>query len=429
MMRRGKRNVFEKCNSLKGIGLPSIVLNNGTLRKVGVEMENYKEEIAVFIEKNKKNSKLNKSEVAEVLLIFEELLSKGDLFVKNVVHTLISLHYSLTEEFFQTVFLTLDAQQKNNLIVEFMRDNKILKNHAQFGLNRTLVVINALLETEGHDELIHSLLKFGAKKAYGKDCYQKAAELLRKICFSKTKEKLLLLDFSSWNETELINLSDWVQNAITEQTEATIVEAFDFFAKRNNLPERKQSNAVYVHIGQPAQKPYSFGAEAKEHTKHGGHQKEKLLDLVSRIEFEAKSLINEEIRLKKEIEEIKNQLVQTKKEKEDLTLKLSEERDKNDKLVSQLRKKQIDLSHAENKISEIEDRLINSFNADKIQQQQELMLLRHSLEKALKHEHEDFCLLAQKEPSPQYYNALLGVIENIFDTLRRNGIVLKKEEG
>ena len=187
-------------------------------------MDDLKEEIELLKDKSKKNSKLNKNETAEAVTDLSLLLTEDKSNLDYVVDTLVELNYAVTEVFFESIFPTLEEQCKTDIINQFLLNEKIKKNAANFGINRGLIIINALLGTGNNDKHLHNILKFCAKRAYGKDSYQKAGELLFKTCFKKTEKKLFLVDYSTWQESELRTLSAWIEVAISKTKVKSITE-------------------------------------------------------------------------------------------------------------------------------------------------------------------------------------------------------------
>ena len=393
-------------------------------------MDNINGKIGLYIEKNKKNSKLNKTEVSEVVTLLKEVLDRNNSSIDDVINILLELHYSVTEEFFRNVFVTLNEQVKNDLISKFLSADKIVKNASNFGINRTLIIVNELLQTTGNDEYIHTVLKASAKKAYGKDGGQKAGELLCKICFKKSKGKLFLLDYLEWQETELRNFSVWLDNAITHTTDAEIIANYYAFVEKYNLPKSKKTDVMNVSIPKtdvnttmkPQKTEIDNTAPKKEH-------REKITILVSELELEADRIVNERLKLSKEIEEIKSKLEQLNKDKVGLEMQLSEANIKNSLMQEQIGIKDKEIIDSEKKIAEMNERLEYAYKADKRAENQELTSLKNDIIKELKLDYEAFKKLSSKEPEQYhlYYEGLMGVVENIFDSLRRKGIVINNE--
>jgi hypothetical protein len=391
-------------------------------------MDFHKSEIAGFIKKSKKSSKLNKTETGEVILLLGAMLNEDTSSVKEVINALNELHYAVTREFFKTVFPTLDKRVKDDIVSAFLHSEKIIKNAKNFGMNRKIQVVNALLQINENDECLHTILKVCAKQTYGKDGGQKAGELLSKICFEDTKDKVIILDYSTWKENELRSLSSWIGNAIAGTSDNTVIAAYNAFLEKYNLPKSKRPEVENDMLPKNSERMIKPSPKAKtNNAKTSMHLEEKIIELFNDLQYEARKLINERMRLTKDIDEAKDQLEQINKEKADLSMQLSEEHSRNELLQREIRLKEQQLSDAENRISDINNRLRNSFHADKSQQNQELMSLKNNIVKRLKLEYEDFSKISSKEPAMQYYEALKIIIENIFDTLRRNGIVVTKE--
>lgn len=395
-------------------------------------MDYSRNKINLYIEKNKKSKKLNNAEIGEVVVLLETVLAEDNSVVDEVINVLGELHYAVTIEFFKKAFTVLDGPVKSNFITRYLLSDKIVKNTNNFGLTRNLVIVNELLQATENDEFIHIILKFCYKKAYGKDAGQKAGELLSKICFASTKDKLFSLDYSTWKETELQDFSNWVNRAMTVNADEGVSAAYKEWIEKHNLSKGKEvevvvNPAVPEAVDNATTRPILKAETANPNPNPKKDQREKIQVLVSDLQSEISKIINERLKLSKTNEEVNGELEQANKDKEGLLLQLSEARNRNDQLQDIVRMKERQIIEGETKFNEIDSRLKNSFKADKSQQNQELTALKNDLAKRLKLEYQDYKTLASKEPDTQYYEALVGVLESIFDTLRRKGIIINNE--
>lgn len=414
-------------------------------------MENFKEKIGGYIEINKKNSKLNKTEVSDVGVILKAGLAEGDIIIDDAIDILLELHYAVTSEFIKSVFTDLSDEVKADFISKFLRAEKIVKNVSNYGITRCLVIINSLLQMGSNDEYIHMLLKVSAKRAYGKDGGQKAGELLTKICLDDTRSKLFLLDYSAWDETELRNLSAWLNNAINYTQNQEIIGGYLKFIEKYNLPtikrvdtevssftkaevkekgnpqkesDEKPNNVLGEHV--PTKTPKIVDADNQIQKKG---IREKINSIFTQLLSEADKVDNEKIKLTDELAEIKSKLEKVTKENESLLAQLSETNSRNSQLQEQIRIKQIIIQDSEKKMTEMNERLEYAYKADKRAGNQEIISLKNELAKQLKLDYEAFQKLSVKEPAQYhlYYEGLVGIIESIFDSLRRKGIVINSE--
>lgn len=390
-------------------------------------MDYFRNKLSLYIEKNKKSG-LNNTEISEVVILLKTALADDNSVVDEIIYVLGELHYAITAEFFKNAFVTLDEQAKTDFIVKFLRTDKIVKNSSNFGMTRNLVIVNALLQTTENDEFIHIILRVCAGKAYGKDGGKKAGELLSNICFNNSHDKLFLLDYSKWQESQLRDFSAWIDKAITIKTDARVSAAYKALVEKHNLPKLKETEVVIPSV--PETEENTSRAILKAEAEKANHKKDpmdKIVVLVSDLQSEVSKIINERLKLSKTIEEAYGKLDQANKDNEGLLKQLSEARTKNDQLQDVIRMRERQIIDGETKFNEIDDRLKNAFKADKSQKNQELTSLKNDLVKRLKLDYQDYKTLASKEPTPQYYEALVGVIESLFDTLRRKGIIINAE--
>lgn len=384
-------------------------------------------EIRVYIEKSKKHSKLNKTEVQEVISLLESLLVNNPEGANQVVNALIELHYAVSAEFFKKIFSNLATEAKTDLVRKLLSAEKMAKNQNNFGIYRGLVVVNQLLHTSDNDEHIHSILKFCAQSAMGKDGGQKAGELLVKICFESTKDRLLSFDYSTWLDNELRVLAQWYDSAVAVSNDSTIKNTVDVFKTKYGLPTNKKVDIVISPGPSGESKDSSLVPSVSKNAVNPPIVKrEKAVELANDLQLEIGKIINERIRLSKEIDEIQGRLDRANNERESLANQLAETFSRNTQLQNDIVVKQQELKNANNEITELENRLKNSFRADKLQHNQELAALRNELAKRLMTPYEDFKNLAAKQATQDYYEALVGVLEDVFRLLNKNGIVVQK---
>lgn len=381
-------------------------------------MDDLREEIEVLIEKSKKNSKLSKSDTAVAVSALSALLADDIGNFDYVVNALIELSYAITEVFFANIFPTLDELYKTELINLFLINDKVKKNAANFGINRGLIIINALLDAGDNDKYLHNILKFCAERAYGKGSYQKTGELLLKTCFKKTQDKLLLIDYSEWQENELKTLSTWIEVAVSKTNDDLIFGAYDNFLDKYNLPKNNR------HGIKKGQANYGETDKTPPLQKENGKKtaipsEERIIRLIYDLQFEANNLLRSAKNSENAIKMLTN-------EKTELENKNSDLFSINNRLKAEIEEHLQEIDDNKKNIGELNVRLKNAFDADKQQQNFELISLKNDLARRLKIDYEDYKILAAKEPDLQYYEALIGIIESIFDTLGKKGIILNK---
>lgn len=409
-------------------------------------MENFKEKISGYIEINKKNSKLNKTDVSDVGKLIKTGLAKGCITIDDAINLLLVFHYSVTSTFVNNVFIDFIDEMKADFISRFMSADKIVKNANHYGITRCLIIVNSLLQIGGNDEYIHMLLKFSAKRAYGKGGGQKAGELLMKFCLNDTKSKLFLLDFSTWEETELRNLSVWLNNAISHTKNQEIIGGYLKFLEKYNLTVLNNAgieengvqnvesiSKVTSHKNNGGTAANSL-AKIEQNTVTGNsmskkESREKIITLVSQLQSEADRVVKEKMKLSDELTELKSKLEQLNKDKEELLEQVSEINNRNNQLEQQNRNNEIKIHDAEKKIAEMNERLEYAYRADKRAENQEVLALKNDIVRQLRLDYEAFKKLSSKDSAQyhMYYEGLVGIVENIFDSLRRKGIIINNE--
>lgn len=385
-------------------------------------MIEFEKKIAPYIEKNKKNSKLNKSQTQEVVSILRQALDDQNFNIDNIINVLLELHYSVTTEFFKEAFNTLGESRKLCIIDKFVRAEKIIKNTNNFGINRFLFIINELLQTKENEEYIHMLLKACAKKAYGDDGGLKSGKLLAEVCFKHTQDKIYSLDFSKWEEEDLRKLLAWLDKAVAHTSDATIIDAHNKFVEKYKLPINKKVTVVtFPKTEDGSDKPHQCLSKPKI------EPQEKIFSLIKELHDEAFKMLEERLKIKGELDEVKDKLAKVTDEKQNIALKLSDAQVKIEQLQEVIKIKEEELLDAKRAIADLDERLKKSFNSDNIRYNQELSSLKNDLAKRLKPDYQDFIKLRAKEPTAEYYAAILDVVENVFHTLRKKGIDLNQE--
>ena len=395
-------------------------------------MDSFQGKIADYIEKNKRNSKLNRTEAEGVCLLLKEKILEDPKSIPDVIEILLDLHYSITADFTNNAFRCFDKKTQDEIIYSFVRAEKVKKNANGFGIARCLVIVNALLDGTEHAQHVHYMLKDCSKKALGKDSH-KSGELLYKNCIASNGTKIFFLDYSEWQETELKNLSYWLDNAILFKPRDELLNAYSAFLSKYNLPHRKnvgaENNArcnTFPETTPPVITNFPALSKKKEFSDGGLG---KIGDLISSLHSECEKIINEKQKLSLELVEQKMKIEHADKEKNDMKLRVIEVEGLNNQLREKLAIKDIEINGLESKISDMSARLEYAYKADKRTENQELVVMRNDLAKYLKLDYEAFQKLALKEPHQYqtYYEALISIMNNIFVSLQRKGIVINRE--
>lgn len=326
-------------------------------------MESFNVKISRYIEKNKKSS-LSKTDITEVLSLLKELLNDDSASANIVIDTLLNLHYSITAEFFKTIFNNLEKKVKTDLVSNHLEHDKIYKKTSNFSITRNFVIVSELLQTSGNDEYIHKILKTTAEGDYDKDKAEKVGEFLAKFCFSESKGKLFSLDYSTWEKAQLEKFLSWINNAIKYTTDDRINASCYDFIKKHSLIGTKGLTTTKDYISNVKKKDLIL------------NDKEKVIALIDSLKAEISKILKEKARLSKEIKEARLKLVIAEKEKEALFLQLSEAQNINMRLQNEIEIRDRKIKDAEIEIIELDNRLRNAFNADKLRQNQELVSLK-----------------------------------------------------
>ena len=152
--------------------------------------------------------------------------------------------------------------------------------------------------------------------------------------------------------------------------------------------------------------------------------KEKIIKLTENLKEEAIKILNKNKMLLKDIEEFSSKLEKTEKEKGALISKLFEAENVNIKLQNEIEIMDQKINDLEEEIMQLKYRLQESFGADKLTQNQILKSFKMEIAKSLKAFYMDYEKLSSNEPSLDYYEGLLFVLERIFDVLNKKGIIL-----
>ncbi|MBT9151240.1 MAG: hypothetical protein DDT40_01428 [candidate division WS2 bacterium] len=364
---------------------------------------------------------LNKGEVIEVIGLLGDIVENSMI---EVIAVLMKLHYGVTAEFIHKVYLPFSESLKGDFICNFLNHEKIVKNTGNFGLTRSLVVLSELLQVK--DENVYTVLKWCLKRAYGKDGGQKAGKLLSKFVLDKTEGELFQLDFLNWEAIGLREFSAWAGDAVKEANSDLLEQAYIEFMDKYSLPQRVLMTGE--NRKETVEEPLRTKSDVEQIAKvksEGKEKGEKAVLLMVDLHAEINRIVNERTLLQMKVNEMASQLERTRAEKDNLVGQRAETISKNNELLNIVRNRELELKVIESKMAEMDERLRSAFSVDKYQQNQELASLKNDLAKRLRLEYKDFKELEAKEPTPQYYEAVLCVVENIFNTLRIKGINVK----
>jgi len=174
----------------------------------------------------------------------------------------------------------------------------------------------------------------------------------------------------------------------------------------------------------------SLGAANTPTSKKKGkasNKKDKIIELTEALNKETTKILNKNKSLLKDVKELSSKLEKTEKERDTLLSKLSEVENMNIKFQNEIELMEQKINDAEEEIMQLKYRLQESFDADKLTQNQMLESFKMEIAKLLKADYKDYKKLSSNEPSLDYYEGLLFVLESVFDVLNRKGIIVSGE--
>ncbi len=354
-----------------------------------------------LLEELGKKQRLNKAEIEEILVQTLSLLTSADNELERTVDLLVDLDFAIITPFTEDVLTALEHEEQARFVQAFLKAEKVASNRNHYGLRRIVLMVHSLLGEGEAEGLVHVLFKAAVKHQGAKGSNAKTDQLL-----AEKLPRLYELDYSSWRPAELNGLLAWLE--AVAQTE----KAMDGFLK-------------FKHKWAKGDQPdKSAGQPAKKRTRkdHG-------LELLSQLEKHLERLNRDLAKHRAEEQKAKGELGRLNGENSDLSSRVEELNEQNRGLEGQVYRLETRLESLTRENAELNERLQAVFAADKNQIQFELDAFRGDLATRLRPDYKDFLDLADLEPHPDYYRALIVVLEGIFETLRRKGIRFPGVEG
>ncbi len=372
-------------------------------------MENVTQKELNSLEEFVKVKQLNKQEIETILLLSISLLEGEEAALGPIVDAIAGMHFAIIPPFTKEVLLALEGAKQAKLIKLFLASDKISANRAHYGLRRIVLMLNSLLTLNEAQGFAHVLLKDAARH-YREKGSNKAIDGL----MVEKLTELFQLDYSVWNRKELAVLVEWLQAIAEAAKENALLQKYATFKEKWLKGEKKSEPRKTERSKQKPPPP------TKE--EHGRRLVGQLSSLLDRLH-------NDIARYKELEKRAKAELEKAQRENAKLNLQVSSLAEQNRVMEGQVYQLEIKHKSLTRQNAELNARLERVFAADENQAKFEIDAYKSDLARRLRPDYDDFLRLADFEPTPDYFKALLVLLEGVFDTLRRKGIRFPGMEG
>lgn len=370
-------------------------------------MENVMQEKLRSLEEFVEVKRLNKEEIETILLLSIALLEDKEMDLEPAVKAIADMHFAIIPPFTKEVFLALDGAKQAKIIKSFLALDKVSSNRAHYGLRRIILMLNSLLAVAEAQGFAHVLLKDAISHYKEKG----SNNAINRLMAEKLTD-LFELDYSVWRPKELAVLLDWLQTIAEPSEDDALLEKYVVF-KEKWVKEQKKPE-------EPVKAPTS--PEKKSREEHGRRLIGQLNSLLDR-------LYNDIAKYKELGKRATIGLEKAQKENSELNSQVNSLVEQNTAMEGQIYELEMKHKNLARENNELNARLERVFAADENQAKFELDAYKSSLARRLRPDYDDFLRLSDFEPTPDYFKALLVLLEGVFDTLRRKGIRFPGMEG
>lgn len=373
------------------------------------------ETLVAFGEKQR----LNKADIEQALSICTVALNSDAAPVVEVITAIVNMNFAIIPPFTEEIFLRLKPQTQHKALEVFLGSDKIVSNAQHYGIRRNVLMATSLLGSDGNDVFIHGLLRMATAQYEEKGSNSKVNEIL----VGKMKA-LFSLDYSIWSHDELVVFVRWMEEvSVTAEDKKSVSEFVQKWGTdRNSAPKSEESldkPAVVTEKLHSKSEPQRTTPTLQE---QGEGLIRQLREVLIHLQRDAKHYEKENDQTRAALERLKGEYSILQSYVEELEL---DKRFLQDSITTL--ETQVQTLSTEN--VQLNERLENVLLADQNQAKFELEAFRSDLSKRLGPDYKDFLHLSNVEPTPTYFEALLGVLDGVFDTLRRKGIRFPQDVG
>ncbi len=355
--------------------------------------------------------RLNKADIEQALSICRATLNSDVPPLVEVITAIVNMNFAIIPPFTEEIFLSLKPSVQHKALEVFLGSDKIVSNIQCYGIRRNVLMATSLLDSDVNDVFIHGLLRMATIQYEEKGSNPKVNEI-----FLGKMKTLFSLDYSIWSHDELVVFLRWMEEvAVTAEDKKSVSEFVQKWrTDRNKAPKSEES------LDKPAVVTKELHSKSEpQRTPTLQEQGEGLIrqlrEVLIQLQRDAQHYEKKNDQTRADLERLKYEYSILESYIEELELDKHFLQDSITKLEMQ-----VQTLSTEN--GQLNERLENVLLADQNQAKFELEAFRSDLSKRLGPDYKDFLHLSNVEPTPTYFEALLGVLDGVFDTLRRKGI-------
>jgi|GEM_PF-1845884 FtsZ-binding cell division protein ZapB len=362
-------------------------------------MSKTEQDVTKLLEDYVKKDKIRKKDIPEVIFAIQTAFEQEELSPSKIVDLVTSMHFTIIGPFAEEILLTLPEHQQIMILDSFLNADRINANAAHYGIRRVIKLVSALLGNGASSAHVDKALRRAVNLYSEKGSNEKTDEVFRD-CISD----LLDLDYDSWENNEVTTLCMWLQSMVD------YIEDENLVGRIRNFHGRWMKTPTEKEVHPPAEQLPQKGLL---------HQGERLF----------RELETFFVNLSKEYVETKASEAAVRADFDELGTRYKQLQS----IVEQLQEKNHALSGTVNELNqcmkelrdentELNRRLEIAYSAEGNQAKYELEVYKADLVKRLGTKYQDYLYMASQDASPESYQILLTVLEDVFDTLRRKGI-------
>lgn len=418
-----------------------------------------------------KKSKIGKEDMKQASILLYDLFSTNNN-IEEIVDYMYKFYYKVSGIFFDMNYSKLSEEDKNQIIVQFIKEKRFHDNKAGSSIYTGFCIIEALLNNDSKDENVFLLLNNLTLLAE-KTKFNKLSNNTFKNFLENSYEIFFNLNFHELSELELKRLFRYMSAALGDISNLTYGTAIINWM---NMFGFSVSPEIYIEINKSDSNNSDNKDKlvGKQHTKNelnnennGDRDKElivkpteegnisnknqknilskkedpkkenKIMNLLmteaknitetlEKANVEAAKLFNSILTKNNTINNLEEKLKEKDEKIYSLEVQIGEYYSMNIKIENEMDKLTKELSGKNAIIENLNERLKISFKADDITKKQDLITMKKDIASSIKRQYKDFIQYKNEDCNEDNYEALKVTINQVFRALIRNGIELEQ---
>ncbi|MCK4260831.1 MAG: hypothetical protein KAX49_17775 [Halanaerobiales bacterium] len=380
----------------------------------------------------KKKSRIGKSDSLEAAkLIYQIYCSNQDC--EMLVKYLYDFYYKVAGIFVSKYYFEVSVEERTQIIQSFLKNKKFYNNQSGASLYRGFAILAGIICKEIADDNVLPIINNLTKIAEKNNAFNATSCKIFADFLNLTYDKFFDLDFSSLLDNELRRLFRYISSTISDISTISYgnkiqvwAEKYSFIFPKQTIVDNVEDKEISIALNKTEKISKTSESTVLTNTVKFAEldSTKELIKTLKSANQEAQKLFDSIFNKNNIIQNFQEKLNAKEKQMNLLKIEIQNKNAKITSLNGQLNKVETELADREMKISDLIERLKISFNADDISKKQELITLKNDIATAVKLQYEDFIEIKNESYNEDNHEALKGMLNQVFRTLKRYGIEL-----